>query len=559
MDTTPTLPAESTRSDEHPTATRETRIARVTIGVVVSVLGIGAFVGLRNEWTPILDIAALELRVQAMGEFIPQVGVFSRMGWFHPGPSIFFQSWLPYRVLGPVGLNIAMVLVHLSALVLAWWLARRQDRLAGGIVLVTMLAVLLVEPAVVALEPWNPYAGTIASFTFLMAAWGVSERRWVATALMFPVGSYLVHNHVGYVPFVALVAFTAILLAWKLSLRGVPAPWGAWIVGACITVAMWLPVLWQQVTGDPGNLTALLTTPAEGARAGVVTGMKTLFDSFALVPYWASGETLAFRSTWQFPWLLLVPIIGAVVAYRHRDAQAGRMLALSAAACIAGVVAITVTTGPLVGYLVIWLPVTAATSVAMGLWAALRGFATPMWTVVAYATAVVVSVLVAVSWARAEQEYPEYGRASLTLGSALHEQSAGDPVYLSNLPGQGLAQLLDIRQVYYGVLATAVREGTDVIVPEPISWEVGGVLPANAMPSAVPGLPNYAVTILRSDLTEAVAVYNPLTPAETEEFLRLEDQITQAAADSPEQIELIRARDRLAEGRFPFALVRVNP
>lgn len=557
MDIAPTVSTASPTRDGPRAAQREARIAGASIVAVVLILGFGAALGLRNQWTPILDIAALEIRVQAIPEFIPQVGVFSRMGWFHPGPSIFFQSWLPYRIWGPVGLNIAMVTVHLVALITAWWLARRQDRLAGGIVLVTMLIVLLVEPAVVALEPWNPYAGTIISFTFLMAAWGVSQRQWVATALLLPIGSYLLHNHLGYAPFIGLVTATALVLSWRAAPAETSVPKRAWMVGVIIAALMWLPVLWQQVTGDPGNLSALVSTPADGERAGLSTGVQALFDAFAMIPYWAGAE-LEFHSDWQVPWLLLVPVAGAVAALRRRDSLAGRALTICAAACVAAVIAIAATTGPLVGYLVIWLPVTAATSVALGLWALLRGMVWVNLAIGAAAAAVVVALLVAVSWADAEQEYPEYGRASLVLGTALHDEVASGPVYLSNLPGQGLAQQLDIRQVYYGVLATATREGTDVIVPEPIAWEVGGVLPASSTPAAVPGLPHYAVAVLTADLTDVVAISNPMDPQTTEEFLRLEDEIARAPAGSTQQAELIRARDQLAEGRFPFALVRIT-
>lgn len=539
-------------------APRDNRAARIAVALVVVVLAVGALLGLRNEWTPVLDIAALEIRVQAMPDVLPLLGVFSRMGWFHPGPAIFYQSWGAYNLWGPIGLNVAMVGVHLLALVTAWWLARRQDRLVAAMLLLAMVVVLLLEPATTALEPWNPYAGTIASFTYLMAAWGVSRRHAAATALLLPLGSYLLQNHLGYAPFLGLVALAAVLLAWLPPRTRAPVPWRAWVIGAVVAAVMWVPVLYQQLTGTPGNLTTLLTTPGEGDRAGVARGVQALFEAFSLPPYWASGDVLSFSGTWQIPWMLLVPICAAIIAIVRRDTMGLQALAICGAGSLSGIIAIAVTNGLVVGYLVVWLPVVAVTSVCLGLWVIVRPLATTKWSMAFYVAAVVLSILAAMGWARADQEYPEYGRASMVLGTALHDQADGSAVYLSNLPGQGFAQLLDIRQVYYGVLATAVREGTEVIVPESISWEVGGVLTPSATPASL-GVPQYAVAALRPDLTDVVAVYNPLSPQETAEFFALEERISQSVPESPEQEQLLETRDQLVAGRFPMALVRVGP
>ncbi|MEO6467652.1 MAG: hypothetical protein ABIP21_01020, partial [Acidimicrobiia bacterium] len=50
--------------------------------------------------TAIRDHALMELRVRDVGVHPVQLGLYSRDGWSHPGPLLFFTLAIPYRVLG---------------------------------------------------------------------------------------------------------------------------------------------------------------------------------------------------------------------------------------------------------------------------------------------------------------------------------------------------------------------------------------------------------------------------------------------------------------------------
>ena len=160
------------------TAPRWSRwLTAVALAAIAVALLLGTWLSRRNEWTPTLDIAALELRVGAMSNDLPLVGVFSRMGWYHPGPAFIVQEWLPYRLFGVDGLAYGVVAGHLVALGLAWWMATRLNRVAGACVLLAGVVVLWARDPAQAMEPWNPWAGLVATITLMVAAWSAGERR----------------------------------------------------------------------------------------------------------------------------------------------------------------------------------------------------------------------------------------------------------------------------------------------------------------------------------------------------------------------------------------------
>ena len=81
---------------------------------------------LHEQWRPTGDWAVLNLRVDDVGRLTPFVGPYSRFGWNHPGPLLYWVLAVPYHLLGgrPVALLGATGLINAAAvgaaLALAW-------------------------------------------------------------------------------------------------------------------------------------------------------------------------------------------------------------------------------------------------------------------------------------------------------------------------------------------------------------------------------------------------------------------------------------------------------
>src|SRR5215211_2466333 len=104
-----------------------------------------------SGWTPIRDDALLELRTADVGSRSVLLGPYSRFGWHHPGPSLFYVLALPYRLLGrpSVALPLTAVAINLVAVVGIAVLAYRRG---GRTLLVAVL--LVVEVYLATLGPW---------------------------------------------------------------------------------------------------------------------------------------------------------------------------------------------------------------------------------------------------------------------------------------------------------------------------------------------------------------------------------------------------------------------
>ena len=62
---------------------------------------------LLSGWLSSSDWAAIELRTRDVGTWrTPLVGPYSRYGWNHPGPLLFYVLAVPYRMLGAQGRGI---------------------------------------------------------------------------------------------------------------------------------------------------------------------------------------------------------------------------------------------------------------------------------------------------------------------------------------------------------------------------------------------------------------------------------------------------------------------
>ena len=87
-----------------------------------------------SPWVSFSDWATIELRVRDVGtSSTPLVGPYSRYGWNHPGPLLFYALALPYRLLGREGkgLLFGTFLVNTGALAAIGVVLWRRGRFVG--------------------------------------------------------------------------------------------------------------------------------------------------------------------------------------------------------------------------------------------------------------------------------------------------------------------------------------------------------------------------------------------------------------------------------------------
>ncbi|CAB4976182.1 unannotated protein [freshwater metagenome] len=365
------------------------KISRPELAALLSVIlsfSVAVIHALTQRWLPASDEALMELLIRDVPSKMPLVGVYSRMGWHHPGPAQLLLLALPYRLLGSVSsvLSAVMLLIHLGAITLVWLAARRIDRLTALILVVGMQLAALSVAATDLRMIWNPYVAILGLGALVVAAWSAAERQPIGAVALLPLGSLLVQSHLAAAPVataVTIAAGAALFLRFPQSPKEAdsPAPripLKAWGGGIVVTTALWIPPLVDQLSGS-GNLGKIFANQGnQGPKVGTIGSFQALFDSYSLPAPWMHPllgvQGLAAQHL-RIPFLLLLPIAGLTVAIRKHDAPMVRGNAISLAAILGAILASAIMQSPLYEYLVIGQRGLAAVTVAIALGAILRG------------------------------------------------------------------------------------------------------------------------------------------------------------------------------------------
>jgi hypothetical protein len=314
------------------------------------------------------------------------VGPYSRMGWAHPGPAWLILLAPLYWLFGSTGeaLVAASMIIHgvIAALVVvAAGTGRSWQRpLMAAVVLLYVLRM----PAIEFVNLWNPFALLLPVMLLLVLAARACAGSVPAFATSLIVASFVVQTHVGTAPLVGLVGLTMVvalgirLRRSELSLtRQIRARAG---LAAVVTVLMWVPPLWQQLTAPAGrgNLRMLAGFLVHG---GNEEGTHTWREAVSAV-----GQLLG-SPVYGWPALpepmdttiltpaviaaVVVQLLGgvgvAVVGRRMHAGLAAWLGLVAAVGTLAALVSARTVTGPLHNYLVLWISVLPAVLLFAGL------------------------------------------------------------------------------------------------------------------------------------------------------------------------------------------------
>lgn len=349
-----------------------------------------------QQWYPAGDRSLIELRVRDVGANTPLVGPYSRYGWSHPGPAMYWLWAIPYRLTGstPVSLLIATAVINAGSVAAMLWIAWRRGRLVLLALTSAVLATLISSVGSQFLvDPWNPFITVLPVGLFVMVTWAtVDGERWALPATV-GVGTFLVQSHVGYLAIVGVgalwVAVPRLLEWWRAGharpeFTGITAPGRlAWALG----VFLWAPVVWDQVLGS-GNLSKLVDyfTSSEDPAVGLGYGAGLAAREVELGAPWMSGtrepvridggvEATGLRGLWLV--LLLLAVGGALSWWASRRTElrpdrsrgAALLAGVVASMVVAGVIAVARINEVAFDYLVRWWWALAAVTLLAVAWA----------------------------------------------------------------------------------------------------------------------------------------------------------------------------------------------
>lgn len=363
------LRARRSRETTCPATTRgERAILIAQVAAVIAPLLIGALVVTAGPWHPAGDVALGALRVDDVGgAHTPLVGAWSRWGWAHPGP-LMFWALAPFTwILGNDGLVIGVAVIASASAATAVVVAqRRAGPLLSGLLALALVSSMLAMGVEQSVDPWNPYVAFFPFVLFVVLVWSVtSGGRW-SLPWAAAVGSFCVQCHVGYTPLV--VGLGVLALVWAMwpeaDSGGGDGRQRLQVLGAALGALLvcWLPALVEQATNDPGNLTAIVdyaTGPGE-AVAGWGTAWEIANLQLGLSTPWTGGtetDVVNDAGGTSVPWTAAaVTAVAAmlVLAVRGRRRAELGWAAVSLTGIALGLVSTSRLTGQLEPYLVRW-------------------------------------------------------------------------------------------------------------------------------------------------------------------------------------------------------------
>jgi hypothetical protein len=309
------------------------------------------------------DFALLDIATQRAARWNQLLGAYDRFGWRHPGPAYFYLLAATKTVVGSdLGAQAQMVLActvnGASAALSVWVLAlrsRRPKAVAVAVAALTLGAMPLLGQ-VVMLNPWTPYVTVMPLFLLIALVVASAKGSLPALAGVFLTGSLIVQTDLGTAPLVAVLVLGAAAAcvvvraghragegteAHDQAEAGRPRTAGAMAGGlVALGLASWAPVLVEQATTSPGNLTLIWrfftanhTHPGLAAAAGVVGSVQgTLFglrhaDGWGLAVGVLPGLAgILLGSRWRVGSAVALAVVGLV----------GTGVAVSAASAIVG-------------------------------------------------------------------------------------------------------------------------------------------------------------------------------------------------------------------------------
>jgi hypothetical protein len=351
----------------------------VIVLTVVAVAPVLAVIATRTGRTylPVQDFALIDLRVHDVWTSeIPLVGAYSRFGWNHPGPFMFWAV-APLSALAggaPWATLVGGALLQGLGIV---WLAVVAWRGGGlGLASGALAALVLAYSATgtwILLEPWNPHVAFPFFAVFLVQLWLIAQGDAGRIIGATVSGSILVQTHIGYAPLVVAgaVIVASMVLHDHHRQRLIQGQWSRSVRWSGVALGiLWAPALLETALEFPGNFAriAQYTFKGHGGAVGIATATRIMATEWRPLLPWLGGrdepDVFSFAAKPSSVAWLLVPAalvgIAAVVALRRQRLDLLRAVFIVAALMIVGTISIALIRDKPENYLFYWRIVLAS-------------------------------------------------------------------------------------------------------------------------------------------------------------------------------------------------------
>lgn len=337
------------------------------VAVIIPVW-IAAYRDGHGGWYPTMDAATTVLRARdTFGGDLPLVGMWSSVSdklgeaTYFPGATELYWLSVPIRLFG----NEWGALIGMAGLVSVWlltagWLLRRRlgdtgavwGLFAFGALLWTMGSESMLDVAPMQMI-------TIPFAVFLVAVWSVADRDLTTIPVLAVLANFLFLNHLVLtllVPGIGLVAVVGLVLGLRAQRRDRPEVWPAerrrlvrqLLLGAALSVLLWVPTLIQQFTNSPGNLTNLYNASRVDLSRTLTTShaLDVVVTILLVPPFWFRDTFHAAFESAPIGWagmmlgvgLVAVTAACTVAAVRRGDRTTVTALAVASVAVVLAVV-----------------------------------------------------------------------------------------------------------------------------------------------------------------------------------------------------------------------------
>jgi hypothetical protein len=310
------------------------------------------------------------------------LGPYSRYGWHHPGPALFYLLALPDRLLGSNGPGIVAGVIVLNAVAagaVVLLLGRRWGPWLAMWASGCLSLLHLVLGGALWRDLWNPYIVIMPMVLLVVLAADAATGTAASWCWALVVGTFAVQTHLSTAPaVVAIIAAGLGGLLWsKRTGNGFRV--AIWPAAAAlgVTALLWLPPLVDAVRHHPSNLSRMVTFfTAHHPVHGLGEAGRTSLSSAIVVFFGRHGPTtaVAVRSTATLATgailIGLLTLVTVGIGLRRRDRLSLWLVLISAVGFAAAILGGTRVVGDINQYLTLWqayLPIT----LLLGLGAAL--------------------------------------------------------------------------------------------------------------------------------------------------------------------------------------------
>lgn len=355
---------------------------RLALGVALLPVLVSLVRAGTDHYLPAADFALVELQVRAVGTHAtPLLGAWSRFGWQHPGPILFYLLAIPYRLAGtaPIGLQVGAAIINAAAIGGCLALVRRHGAAAIWLMALALGVLQLGFDANLLRDDWNASMVVLPFALLIVAAIEARDGSRAALAVVPIAATFVAQTHVAYVV-LSLPALgfwvEAVRHRWADRAARRRAIWATVVAAMC-----WIPVAIDALAHAGGNLRKIVdySLGSHSGAAGFSVATKLVGTATSLSGRAVNGlhesifYTLIPTLTAALPGIALVGL-AAVVLWRGAQAPFRRAAGLLLLTWLVGYIATARISGPLYPHLVWWLVPMAVLSWWCILTSALSGF-----------------------------------------------------------------------------------------------------------------------------------------------------------------------------------------